>query len=575
MRAIMRHRLPVRPLTRPARFRLIAGACCAAAALAVVHTAAPKFYPDDPLTRVPETQDASGAAPWDIDLFYDLSYNLFVTATQKPEGVRAQNLNTIGEVPDSSWFTNRIGSRPMTVDELVRGPVTGPAPVPESWTVTREKSSGAAAGFTAKDANGETWFISFDAPANPEGATAALVIATKLFWALGYNQVEYFLTDLDPSRVQVSPDATTRRPSGERTPLTKQDVNAVLERADRGADGTYRAAAGRLLPGKVLGGFKYRGTRPDDPNDLVPHEHRRELRALRVFGAWTNLTDMKAGNTLDTIVTENGRGIVRHYLQDVGSTFGVGAAGAHDWSEGWEYLYDGSASMRRLVTFGFAMSPWQKARYERHAAVGRFEGETFDPTTWVPRVPTAAYIEMQDDDAFWAARRVMAFTDELIRGVVKAGGLSNPDDERYLADVLIKRRDSIGRAYLTRINPVVTPILDASGTLAFGNAAVQYGFATAPDRYTAVWSTFDNATGATAGLGETSGTEPRLAAPSGLPSAPGAFVRVELSARHSEHGSWGRPVHLYFRRAASGWALVGFERLPQLEAGSPTTGPAR
>ena len=56
----------------------------------------------------------------------------------------------------------------------------------------------------------------------------------------------------------------------------------------------------RGLPGRVIGGFRYYGTRPDDPNDVVPHEHRRELRALKVFGAWTNLVDMKAGNTLDT-----------------------------------------------------------------------------------------------------------------------------------------------------------------------------------------------------------------------------------------------------------------------------------
>ena len=59
----------------------------------------------------------------------------------------------------------------------------------------------------------------------------------------------------------------------------------------------------------------------------MPHEHRRELRALKVFGAWTNLVDMKAGNTLDTLVTENGQRVVRHYLQDVGSTFGTGAIG--------------------------------------------------------------------------------------------------------------------------------------------------------------------------------------------------------------------------------------------------------
>ena len=117
-------------------------------------------------------------------------------------------------------------------------------------------------------------------------------------------------------------------------------MNAILERVARNPDGTYRVIAGRLIPGKILGGFLYAGTRPDDPNDLVPHEHRRELRALRVFGAWTNLTDLKAANTLDALVTENGRSIVKHYLQDVGSTFGM-CNDLHEWDLSWEYFYRG------------------------------------------------------------------------------------------------------------------------------------------------------------------------------------------------------------------------------------------
>ena len=530
--------------------------------LAVGHTAEQKFFSDDPLAREPESQDASGAQPWDIDLFYDLTYNLFVTPRKVPSGIRAGNVNTIDEVPDSGWFTNRIGSRALTVEEVVRGPVAGPPPAPAKWTLTREKSAGAAPGFTAEDANGQTFFVSFDSNANPEGATGAVVVATKIFWALGYNQVEYFLTSITPETIAISPSATTRRPSGKRSPLEQEDVEEILERAHRRPDGSYRMAAGRLLAGKVIGGFKYEGTRPDDPNDVVPHENRRELRALRVFGAWTNLTDMKAGNTLDTIVTEGGRAVVRHYLQDVGSTFGVGANGPHDWNEGWEYLYDGGATKRRLFTFGLDTSPWQTAYYAKYPSIGRFEGADFAPETWKPRAPTAAYIEMRADDAFWAARRVMAFSDDLIRAIVKTGEYSDPAAEKYLGDVLIQRRDKIGRAYLAKINPVVDPTLDASGVLSFGNAAVQYGVTPAPREYTAAWHTFDNATGESRPLGQTTAAQSPLRAPSGLPAATGAYIRVDISADHPDQPSWKEPVRAYFQRQAAGWKLVGLERLP-------------
>ena len=554
--------LLARPVTRR-RLAVTVGACgLLVGTLAVGHAASQKFYRDDPLTREPETQDASGAQPRDIDLFYELTYNLFVVPRRPPTNTRAQNVNTIDEVPDSSWFTNRIGARPLTLEELTRGPVAGPPPASATWTITREKSAGAAPGFIAQDANGETFFVSFDAPVNPDGATGALVVATKIFWALGYNQVEYFLTDFRPDALVIDPKATKRRPSGARTPLEQDDVRETLERAHRRADGSYRAAAGRLLPGKVLGGFEYQGTRPDDPNDIVPHQHRRELRALRVFGAWTNLTDMKGGNTLDTVVSDGGRSVVRHYLQDVGSTFGVGANGPHEWNEGWEHVYDGAATKRRLLTFGFGFSPWQTADYEDHPAIGRFEGDAFDPETWKPRSPTAAYVEMRDDDAFWAARRVMAFSDEMIRAIVKTGQFSDPKAEQYLGDVLIKRRDKIGRAYLPKVNPIVDPHLDAAGVLTFGNAAVKAGFAPAPAGYQATWFTFDNATGGATRIAATESVTERMQAPAQLRATPGGFVKVELSATSAAHPAWAQPAHAYFRRHADGWTLVGFERLP-------------
>lgn len=526
-------------------------------------SAQPHFFPDDPLAREPETQDASSVAPWDIDLAYDLAHSYFVTSRREPSGTRAANVNTIDEVPDSSWFTNRIGARPVSLEELATGPNVAPAPDPASWTVIREKSSGFAAGFTARDARGVTWFVSFDAPSNPEGATAAIVVATKLFHALGYNQVENHLSEVRLEHLNIDPKATVRRPSGRRTPMTSDDLDAVLARSRPAPDGTYRITAGRLLPGRILGGFRYEGTRPDDPNDVVEHQHRRELRALRVFGAWINLTDMKAGNTLDSLVPDGPRSVVRHYLQDVGSTFGVGAQGPHEWSEGWEYVLQRGPALRRLFSLGLAFSPWQTAHYEKVPAVGRFEGDAFDPERWKPRAPVRAYIEMRDDDAFWAARRVMAFSDEAVRAVVATGAFTDPRASELLASVLIKRRDRIGRTYLPRINPVVDPSLDAEGRLTFENAAVRHRVSSPPRRYGARWYAFDNAAGTSRHIADTSGETTTLAAPDGLPALTGDFVRVDISATHDEHPSWSQPVEAYFRREPGRWQLVGLVREPQ------------
>jgi hypothetical protein len=521
---------------------------------------APHFYRDDPIAREPESQDASHAEFSEIGDLYEMVYNLFVQPGYKPSGLRAQNLNTIDEVPDSSWFTNRIGTKTLTIDEIVRGPNVGAPPDPTRWTIIREKSAGVHPGVTARDAKGETWFLEFDPPYYPEAATAAVIMGTKFFWALGYNQVESFLTTFDPKKIDFDPKATIRRPNGKRTPFTHDDVAELLGEVARKPDGTYRVIAGRLLPGKILGDFRYAGTRPDDPNDIVPHEHRRELRALRVFGAWTNLTDLKARNTLDTLVTENGRGIVKHWLQDVGSTFGMNND-LHEWDLSWEHFYQADTTMKRLFSFGFALSPWQTVNYVERPSIGKFEGDRFDPRTWRPQTPTTAYMEMRDDDAFWAARRVGAFTDEIIRAIVHAGEFSDAASEKALGDIMIKRRDKILKTYLPAVNPIVSPRLE-NGRLTFENAAVAAGVANAPEIYRASWFQFDNATATTRPLSETSSATATIEAPGQLPSERDSFIGVDVSAESKEHPAWRRPIRAYFRRMAEGWKLVGLERLP-------------
>jgi hypothetical protein len=519
-----------------------------------VSTQALRFYDDDPIAREPESQDASKAEPYSIQQLYEQVYDLFVVSGHQPSGTRAQNINTIDEVPDSSWFTNRIGTTPVTPEQLARGPIVGAPPDPSKWVVIREKTSGVHPGFTARDGKGETWFLQFDPPYFPEGATSVVEIANKIFWALGYNQVESFLTTFDPK-------ATLRRPSGARTPFIRDDINAILERVARNPDGTYRIVAGRLVPGKILGNFLYSGTRPDDPNDIVPHEHRRELRALRVFGAWTNLTDWKAANTLDALATSNGRTVVKHYLQDVGSTFGLNND-LHEWDLSYEHFYQGDTMRKRFFSFGFALSPWQTIDYVEYPSTGKFEGDRFDPRKWRPQIPTPAYIEMRDDDAFWAARRVLAFTDDLIRAAVHTGEFSDPAAEKHLADVLIKRRDKIASVYLTAVNPIVSPRLDANNRLTFENAAGAAGVAKGAVTYRASWALFDNATGQTRPLSETQSTTTTIDAPSGLPTAAGSFIEVSISADDPAFPTWKQPVRTHFRRQSGGWKLVGLERLP-------------
>jgi hypothetical protein len=536
---------------------------CGCLLVTVIAAATPRFAADDPLAREPETQDASEVSDRPIDLTVDISINLFGRPGDDAVDVRAKNANTIDEVPDSNWFTNRIVARPITLDELASGPLTGSGPAPGRWSVVAPKLAGAAPGFTIHDARGDRWFVSFDADGHPEAATGAIAVANKIFWALGYWQVENHLVAIAREQLNVADTAVFTPPSGRQRRMRPRDVDAVLLRAQRSADGTYRAIAARAVPGRPVGGFRYHGTRPDDPNDVIPHEHRRELRALKVFGAWTNLVDIKAGNTLDTVISLNGRNVVRHYLQDVGSTFGTGAIGPHGYDEGWERLYDGALLTKRLLTLNFFIAPWQTVPYTELPAIGRFEGDHFDPLTWQPRVSTAALRHARSDDGFWAARRVAAFTDDMIRAVVATGRYSDPAAAALLTDVLIKRRQKIAQAYLPALNPLVDFSLGVGGQLSFNNAAVSAGVAAPPGGgYRVEWDAYDNFTGGTRPIGPaTTSSETARPAPGLLPEGSGAMIRIRVTAVEPAPAPWVRPADAYFRRTPQGWTLVGLDKL--------------
>ena len=81
--------------------------------------------------------------------------------------------------------------------------------------------------------------------------------------------------------------------------MKRSDIRALLLGAHRDADGSYRVIARKALEGRSVRHFRFYGVRSDDPNDVIPHEHRRELRAYGTFAAWLNHVDSKSINTLD------------------------------------------------------------------------------------------------------------------------------------------------------------------------------------------------------------------------------------------------------------------------------------
>ncbi len=539
--------------------RLLGAAAVAVVALtALGRSATPTYYPDDPLPLDPETRDADSVREREISDPYDFVENTFLRPGDDTNQ-RAVNVNTADEVPDSSWFTNRVGRRTLTIEEYVRGPnVSGP-PAPGAWTVVSGKSDGITPGFTVRDGAGTLWFIKFDPPSNPEMATGAEVISTKLFWALGYHVPENYLATLDPAQLVVGEGATYRDTLGKRQALTREVVDAFLARGARRADGRFRVIASRALPGKPIGPFKYFGTRLDDPNDIFPHEHRRELRGLRAFAAWLNHDDSRSINSLDTIVEVGGRRLVRHHLIDFGSTLGSASVAAQKPRAGNEYIWEARPTLLTMLSFGFWVRPWIKVQYPTYPAVGRIEAAYFWPERWKPEYPNVAFDNARADDLFWASRRIMAVPDEAIRAVVGAAEYSEAGAANYLADVIIARRDKIGLQWLTGVNPLVDFTLDRTGTLTFVNTAVETRRAAAPAGYEVVWASFDNATGRSTPVGApVSVTTARAQAPSAVLT--GDFVEAAVHTRHTTYPGWRRPVIVHFRRQAQGWTVVGVRR---------------
>jgi hypothetical protein len=275
------------------------------AALAAGTAGARKFYEDDPLLEVPQPRKVTDAKLRKLSDYYDFFQNLFRPAGQrqmKNATIPAQAVNSQGEPMNSEWYTRRHYWSTMTIAELVAGPGNQNPPSKDGpWKITAAKSEGITPGFLIQDSRGQRYLMKFDPLEYPELATAADVLVSKIFHAVGYFGPQNYIVNFTVDQLRLGDDVELRDALGQERKMSRRDVVELLMRVPRDGDGRYRGVASLFLRGRPIGPFRYHGTRADDPNDVVPHEHRRDLRGLGVFCAWVNHDDSRSINTLDLL----------------------------------------------------------------------------------------------------------------------------------------------------------------------------------------------------------------------------------------------------------------------------------
>ncbi|QEE28905.1 hypothetical protein FTW19_13405 [Terriglobus albidus] len=507
---------------------------------------AQQFLSDDPLKRVPEIESSQKAAVQDINDIYDFVYHSAKYKTPPP--TPSLGVNTLGEVPDSSWYTNRPK---LSLEELKTGArVHGEPQAP--FTVVAAKTEGVTPGFRIKDARGLIYFIKVDPQSNPEMATAADVIGSLFLYAAGYNVPENYILIASRKDFRLSEKAMITALSGKRHPMNHDQLEKILDAVPTEPGGKIRLMASLSVEGRIVGPFRYESVRSDDPNDLIQHQQRRDLRGLEVLFAWINHTDAKGDNTLDSVVGKGPDARVVHHLLDFGDSFGSDSDIAKDPRHGQEdWLPTSGEQAKRALTFGLVPAKWETVRYPHHLpAAGNFTASGFDPLTWKPNYPNPAFLAMTPIDAYWGAKRVTSFKEDEIRAIVGEGQFSDPGVAEYITKVLIARRDIIGRAWFSRVAPLEDFTI-AGGELHYTDLGATSDLLPASS-YAISWFSFDNQNSRRTPVAGSSSQ-----VPSDLASAQeGAFIGCTLTeAKEARKG-----VTVIFRRSTEGWQAVGIDR---------------
>ncbi len=489
----------------------------------------------------------------------------------------ALNVNALDEVPNSSWYVNRLSRRLASPEEVARGACADlDDALPGPWRIVGGKPDGANPGFQIVDADGRRYLMKTDGELQQERPGAADVVGALIWHSAGYHVPCNRVVIFDRSMLTLDPEATIERTNGTEEPLTDAAVDEVLEKATRLPDGRFRASVSQFIDGRPVSPWRYHSTWDDDPNDVVPHEHRRDLRAQYILSAWTDHIDARQENTMAAWVgTDDDHGFIRHYMIDFGDCFGI----IHAWDDLVDrFGHSGYLDMQHILTdwltLGLIDRPWFHAEYgAAGVTLGHYDVDRFVPDQWRPGYANNAYDRMTEADAAWMTRIVARFTDEHIRAMVARARFSDPVVSSELTRILIGRRDRILERWLTRLSPLTWPEVregDEGPRLCMQDVAVWSGIRDARTRrYRArAFAGEPLAEIPTRRARAQDGAEVcvPLPEPDGAREADPAYLVVELTASTADRETtYPARVHLY-AFGDGRYRLVGLERPSDAEA---------
>ncbi len=421
---------------------------------------------------------------FDNNVYYDNTSYLHLDRLGRKifgKKLRSADVNLYDEVADSAFFTNRHARKALSAQELAAGNYVSSGPeLSGKMMITDGYLMGLRPVFTVKDSKGEEYTLYFDSPDSIGMMTAAMIIASRFYHAIGYNVPQITLVSLSPENLIPQEGARFVDSSGFKRKLTQEKLDTLTLMIPWADDGKFRAAAVKTPVGIDKGTFSFQGRRKNDPNDKWNHQEQRELRALRVFGSWLNDFNFHDQSTRDYLVNENGQTFLKHYLTGFYGALGSDTEGAKPPMIGYEYLYDAGETTKAFWTLGFWEKPWQRRWREsgetvHSTAVGYFDNNEFNPKKFKTFLPQYVFKDLTRADAFWAAKIIKSFSDEDIRAIVKAGKYTEEPDETFIADQLIKRRDLAAAYWFSKSAPL-DDFDFKGGQLTFTDLEAKYGF---------------------------------------------------------------------------------------------------